>query len=318
MENKLGERLKERREELMMTQKDIADNIGVAVSTIQRYESGKIKDIKLPVIDAIAKFLRVQPEWLMGYEEPEYAEPYSATDLQSKSAEIDNREIFSKNLRFLMNQKNKSRKQVCSDLGIKYSTFSEWLHGKKYPRIDKMEMLAQYFGVTKSDLIEKRNISNGEIEIEDPSPAEITSLSRTLKRKRKEFGLTLAQIADIMEVSEATVQRWESGNIKSVRYDKIDKLAKLLHVNSSEIIGMCKAKERIDSAKIHQKYVVLQVTLKESAVEYEVKRLVDLEAVINNQVAKGYRLHSMSTATFGSKDLGGKDKIQATLVFEKL
>ena len=48
--NKLGERLKERREELMMTQKDIADNIGVAVSTIQRYESGKIKDIKLPVI----------------------------------------------------------------------------------------------------------------------------------------------------------------------------------------------------------------------------------------------------------------------------
>lgn len=64
--NKLGERLKERREELMMTQKDIADNIGVAVSTIQRYESGKIKDIKLPVIDAIANFLKVQPEWLIG------------------------------------------------------------------------------------------------------------------------------------------------------------------------------------------------------------------------------------------------------------
>ena len=46
--------------------------------------------------------------------------------------------------------------------------------------------------------------------------------------------------------------------------------------------------------------------------------LADLENVINAQVAKGYRLHTMSTSNGGSKGFGGGDRIQATLVFERL
>ena len=46
--------------------------------------------------------------------------------------------------------------------------------------------------------------------------------------------------------------------------------------------------------------------------------LTELENVINKQVAKGYRLHTISTATGGSKGFGGGDRIQATLVFEKI
>lgn len=57
------------------------------------------------------------------------------------------------------------------------------------------------------------------------------NLSTILKHRRKELGLTLAQIAEQMGVAEATVQRWESGNIKSIRYDKIGKLADILQVN---------------------------------------------------------------------------------------
>ena len=45
---------------------------------------------------------------------------------------------------------------------------------------------------------------------------------------------------------------------------------------------------------------------------------VELEDVINKQVAKGYRLHTISTANGGSKGLGGGDRIQATMVFEKI
>ena len=65
----------------------------------------------------------------------------------------------------------------------------------------------------------------------------MTQLSSVLKKRRKELGLTLAQIADQMGVSEATVQRWESGNIKSVRWDKINKLAVVLHVEPSALMG---------------------------------------------------------------------------------
>lgn len=63
------------------------------------------------------------------------------------------------------------------------------------------------------------------------------NLSTILKSRRKDLGLTLAQIADMMGVSEATVQRWESGNIKSVRYDKISKLAEVLKVSPASIMG---------------------------------------------------------------------------------
>ena len=74
----------------------------------------------------------------------------------------------------------------------------------------------------------------------------MNNLSSVLKRRRKELGLTLAQIADMMGVSEATVQRWESGNIKSVRYDKIDKLAQVLKVEPSEIMGWNTSRQKDD------------------------------------------------------------------------
>lgn len=65
-------------------------------------------------------------------------------------------------------------------------------------------------------------------------------------------------------------------------------------------------------------YVVLQVTLKEKFMGTGSKNLTDLEAVINEQAAKGYRLHTITTASGGSSGWGGGDRIQATMVFEKL
>ena len=69
---------------------------------------------------------------------------------------LGNKEIFSRNLRALMEKTGKDRNKVCDDLGFKYSTFNDWYNGNKYPRIDKIEMLSNYFGVMKSDLIEDK------------------------------------------------------------------------------------------------------------------------------------------------------------------
>ena len=65
-------------------------------------------------------------------------------------------------------------------------------------------------------------------------------------------------------------------------------------------------------------YVVLQVTLKEKFMGTGSKNLTDLESVINEQAAKGYRLHPITTASGGSSGWGGGDRIQATMVFEKI
>lgn len=55
-----------------------------------------------------------------------------------------------------MEDKDISRTQLAEILDTPYSTLSDWVNGKKYPRIDKIELLANYFGIDKSDLIEEQ------------------------------------------------------------------------------------------------------------------------------------------------------------------
>ena len=70
---------------------------------------------------------------------------------------LGNKQIMADNIAYYMSVKGVDRNQLCDDLNFKYSTVSEWLAAKKYPRIDKIEIMAEYFGITKSDLIEERN-----------------------------------------------------------------------------------------------------------------------------------------------------------------
>ena len=65
-------------------------------------------------------------------------------------------------------------------------------------------------------------------------------------------------------------------------------------------------------------YVVLQVALKEKFIGTGSKNLSALEKIINTQASKGYRLHTITTASAQSTGLLGGDRIQATLVFEKM
>lgn len=67
---------------------------------------------------------------------------------------LGNKDVFAKNLKKYMQLNGKTRNEVCQALGLKYTTFADWINGKKYPRMDKIEMLANYFGIKKSDLIE--------------------------------------------------------------------------------------------------------------------------------------------------------------------
>ncbi|PYI69422.1 hypothetical protein CVV68_03240 [Arthrobacter livingstonensis] len=65
-------------------------------------------------------------------------------------------------------------------------------------------------------------------------------------------------------------------------------------------------------------YVVIQVILKEKLWGTGSGNLPELEKTINAQATLGYRLHTISTAVSGSRGLGGGDRIQATMVFERL
>lgn len=71
-------------------------------------------------------------------------------------SDLGNKEIFAKNLKYYLNYYQTDRNKICNDLEIPASTFSDWLNAKKYPRIDKIELLANYFNIKKSDLIEDK------------------------------------------------------------------------------------------------------------------------------------------------------------------
>ena len=73
---------------------------------------------------------------------------------------MDQKEIFSRNLNRWLKLKGKTQADLVSDLDLKIATVSDWCNGKKYPRIDKIQLLADYLKILKSDLIEESNTNN--------------------------------------------------------------------------------------------------------------------------------------------------------------
>ena len=65
-----------------------------------------------------------------------------------------NKEVLARNLKKYIMKSGKERSVIAEDLGLPYSTLTDWVNGKKYPRINNIEKLATYFEVSKSDLIE--------------------------------------------------------------------------------------------------------------------------------------------------------------------
>ena len=66
-----------------------------------------------------------------------------------------NKQIFAENLRYYLAREGKTQNSLVRDLGLTASTVSDWVNGKKYPRVDKMQRIADYFGVSVDYLLER-------------------------------------------------------------------------------------------------------------------------------------------------------------------
>ena len=71
---------------------------------------------------------------------------------------MENKEIMAMNLAFYLEKSGKTQKEMAEIVGVATSTFNDWMKGKKYPRIDKIQLLADYFGIKKADLIESKRM----------------------------------------------------------------------------------------------------------------------------------------------------------------
>lgn len=67
---------------------------------------------------------------------------------------LGNKEVLAKNLNKYIAKSGKDRAEVAESIDVPYSTLTDWVNGKKYPRINNIEKLASYFSISKSELIE--------------------------------------------------------------------------------------------------------------------------------------------------------------------
>ena len=109
---------------------------------------------------------------------------------------IGNKETFAKNLSYYLEKHGKEQKELAEIVGVAPSTFNAWVKGKKYPRMDKVELLANYFGILKSDLIEEHDgkISHRTVSITDDEQY-LLNLFRLVPESRQQMVLKMIRLA---------------------------------------------------------------------------------------------------------------------------
>ena len=114
---------------------------------------------------------------------------------------LGNKEIMASNIKYYMKLNDVKPIDVCRALHFAPATFSDWINGKTYPRIDKIEMMSNYFGINKSDLVEER--------IAAPVPDSSTSI-RVLGSVAA--GVPIEMVEDVIgfeEIPEALARKGE-------------------------------------------------------------------------------------------------------------
>lgn len=116
---------------------------------------------------------------------------------------IGNKETFAKNLSYYLERSGKTQKELAEVVGVAYSTFNDWIKAKKYPRIDKIEILADYFRILKSDLIEERTTEHREMQKKNDALTDIVIRLRT----DEEFRLIVEGLNKLDTVQLASVKQ---------------------------------------------------------------------------------------------------------------
>ena len=104
--------------------------------------------------------------------------------------DLGNQEIFSRNLKRYLESSGKTQKEVAAAIYVSTGTFCDWMKGRAYPRMDKVQALADYFGINKSDLVENENIKQDAVSEEDQK---VLDLFHRVPKEKREFVLSLIQ-----------------------------------------------------------------------------------------------------------------------------
>ena len=107
---------------------------------------------------------------------------------------VHSKEVFAENLTFYIKKHEIDQKDIAEAIGVAPSTFNAYVKAKKYPRIDKIEKIAEYFGISKSDLIEEHKAAKSITQSITNDEQRLLELYRKVSEKQQKM------VVDIINV----------------------------------------------------------------------------------------------------------------------
>ena len=105
--------------------------------------------------------------------------------------DLGNKEVFSRNLKRHLDKSGKLQKEVAKAVGVSTGTFCDWIKGRAYPRMDKVQKLAEFFGIKMSDLVENENVRTETVSDKEQL---VLDLFHQIPDDRKEFFIKMLQV----------------------------------------------------------------------------------------------------------------------------
>ena len=147
--NEIGKRIKLCRERNKLTQGELGERLGLNKSTIQRYETGQVSKIKLPILESIACELNVSAAYLALKTDNSEVAPSNYNPLEYRSS--------SDVVRYLRESKNMSRAEFANVLNCRESTIRKIEEGHKLVSINLARKISNCFGLPMYDRYQKLN-----------------------------------------------------------------------------------------------------------------------------------------------------------------
>ena len=112
---------------------------------------------------------------------------------------LGNKPVMASNIKYYMTIKGVNAKELSKALNVPYTTVLSWIKAEYYPRIDKIEMMSDYFGILKSDLIEDKQ--------KQPTEGELSIRKKAFMQKVENMSDDqIARLEQILSLVENTKQ----------------------------------------------------------------------------------------------------------------
>lgn len=254
----IGERLKSARKEAGLLQEEVAEHFNITQQAYQVWESGK-RNPKKETLQKLADYFNVSYAYLAGVESPlESAEilfknkvkeleltPEQEEQFKSSiynfilqkgnhyNSQETSPESFANRLKRLRKEAHLTQQDVADYFKTSPQNYAQWESGKISPKLESLEKLASYFGVSVSYLVGESDTIDDDTFKEQSTPTQLSddkTFIERLKELREKSGLTQKQVAEHLDITQSAYAQWETGRLNPKK-ETIQKFADLFNVS---------------------------------------------------------------------------------------